>query len=67
MPSLVGQDNLFKALQAELDYVNLIRNIVPMWWNWKVQFTSNIPWIWPYTSILKLGHDDLPKDLSCED
>ena len=37
---LVGQNDLFEALQAELDYIDLIRNILPMQWNRKIQLTS---------------------------
>ena len=40
IPPLVGQDDLFEALQAELGHINLIRNISPMRWNRKVQLTS---------------------------
>ena len=40
MPPLVGQDDLFKALQAEIGHIDLIRNISPMPWNSKVQLTS---------------------------
>ena len=30
IPPLVGQDDLFEALEAKLNYVNLIRNILPI-------------------------------------
>ena len=40
IPPLVGQNDLFKALQAKLGHLDLIRNILPMQWNWKVQLTS---------------------------
>ena len=40
IPPLVGQDDLFEVLQAELGHVDLIRNILPMHWNRKVQLTS---------------------------
>ena len=40
IPPLVGQDDLFKVLQVELGYIDLIRNILPMWWNRKVQIIS---------------------------
>ena len=40
IPPLVGQDDIFGALQVELGPVDLIRNISPMWWNRKVQLTS---------------------------
>ena len=59
MPPLVGQDDLFGALEAELGHNDLIRNISPIQWNLKVQPTSIIPWGWPYRSILELGHNDL--------
>ena len=36
----VGQDNLFGALEVKLDYINLIRNISPMWQNMEVHPTS---------------------------
>ena len=39
-PPLMGQNDLFRALQAKLDHINLIRNISPMQWNRKVQLTS---------------------------
>ena len=29
-PPLVGQNDLFEALQVKLDHINLIRNISPM-------------------------------------
>ena len=29
--TLVGQDDLFRALEAELGHNDLIRNILPMW------------------------------------
>ena len=67
IPSLVGQNGLFEALQVKLDYVDLIRNILPMQQNRKVQLTSKYSLEWPYKSILKLGHNDLSKDLLCED
>ena len=40
IPPLVGQDDLFRALEVELDHIDLIRNILPMQWNMKVQPTS---------------------------
>ena len=40
IPPLVGQNDLFKALQVKLGHLDLIRNISPMQWNWKVQLTS---------------------------
>ena len=40
IPSLVGQNDLLEALQAKLDHTNLIRNILPMQWNRKVQLTT---------------------------
>ena len=40
IPPLVGQDDLFEALQVELGHIDLIRNISPMQWNRKVQLTS---------------------------
>ena len=40
IPPLVGQDDLFQALHVELGHVDLIRNILPMWWNREVQLTS---------------------------
>ena len=40
IPPLVGQNDLFKALQVKLGHLDLIRNILPMQWNWKVQLTS---------------------------
>ena len=40
IPPLVGQNDLFEALQAKLGHIDLIRNILPMWWNRKVQLTS---------------------------
>ena len=40
IPLLVGQNDLFEALQAKLGHIDLIRNILPMWWNRKVQLTS---------------------------
>ena len=67
IPPLVGQDDLFEALQVKLGHVDLIRNISPMQWNRKVQLTSKYSLEWPYKSILKLGHNDLFKDLACED
>ena len=67
IPSLVGQNDLFKALQVKLGHIDLIRNISSMQWNRKVQLTSKYSLGWPYKSILKLGHNDLSKDLLCED
>ena len=67
IPHLVGQDDLFEALQVELGHADLIRNILPMQWNRKVQLTSKYSLGMPYMSILKLGHNDLFKDLLCED
>ena len=29
IPPLVGQDDLFRALEVELDHIDLIRNILP--------------------------------------
>ena len=40
IPPLVGQNDLFEALQAKLGHIDLIRNISPMHWNRKVQLTS---------------------------
>ena len=40
IPPLVGQNDLFEALQVKLDHFDLIRNILPMQWNRKVQLTS---------------------------
>ena len=40
MPPQMGQDDLFEALEVELDHNNLIKNISPMQWNLKVQLTS---------------------------
>ena len=40
IPPLVGQDDLFKTLQAEIGHIDLISNISPMWWDRKVQLTS---------------------------
>ena len=40
IPPLVGQKDIFKALQVKLGHLDLIRNISPMQWNWKVQLTS---------------------------
>ena len=40
IPPLVGQDDLFEVLQVELGHIGLIRNILPMQWNRKVQLTS---------------------------
>ena len=40
IPPLVGQNDLFKALQMKFGHLDLIRNILPMQWNWKVQLTS---------------------------
>ena len=37
---LVGQNDLFEALQVILGHIDLIRNILPMPWNRKVQLTS---------------------------
>ena len=59
-----GSNDLFEALQVKLGHIDLIRNISPMQSNRKVQLTSKY---WPYKSILKLGHNDLSKDLLCED
>ena len=61
-----GQNDLFEVLQAKLNHVDLIKNILPMWWNRKVQLTSKYSLGWPYMSILKLGHNNLSKDLLCE-
>ena len=36
---LMGQNDLFETLQAKLGHVDLIRNILPMQWKWKVQLT----------------------------
>ena len=36
----VGQYDLYGALEVELAYINLIRNILPMCWNMEVQPTS---------------------------
>ena len=68
IPPLVGQDDLFEVLQVELGHVDLIRNILPMHCRiGRSNLHQNIPWRWPYKSILKLGHNDLFKDLACED
>ena len=40
IPPLVGQNDLFEALQEKLSHLDLIRDILPMQWNWKVQLTS---------------------------
>ena len=40
IPPVVGQNDLFEALQARLYHIDLIRNILPMQWNMKVQLTS---------------------------
>ena len=40
LPS-VGHDDLFRALEVELNYADLIRNSLLMQWNMEVQDTSN--------------------------
>ena len=40
IPPLVGHVDLFKVLQGEIGHIDLIRNILPMQWNWKVQLIS---------------------------
>ena len=37
----MGQYNIFEALEVELDYNDLIRNILPMLWDLKIQPISN--------------------------
>ena len=41
MPPQLGQYNLLKALEPELGHSDLIRDILPMQWNLKVQHISN--------------------------
>ena len=40
IPPLVGQNDLFEALQVKLGQVDLIKNISPMQWCRQVQLTS---------------------------
>ena len=63
----MGQDGLFRALDVELDYIDLIRNILLMHWNMEVQPTSNYSLGWPYKSLLESGHADLIRDQSDKD
>ena len=60
----MGQDDLFGALEAELGHNDLIRNILPMQWNLKVQPTSNYSLGMALQVYIELGHNDLLKDLS---
>ena len=41
IPPEVGQDDLFGAMEVELDHIDLIRNSSCMQWNMEVQDTSN--------------------------
>ena len=67
MPLLLGQYDLLKALEAELDHNDLIRDISLMQWNLKVQHIPNYSLRWPYRSISNLGHNDLHRDLADKD
>ena len=67
IPPQVGQDDLFGALEVKLDYIDLIRNILPMHGIWRSNLHQIIPWGWPYKSISKLGHADLLRDLAVRD
>ena len=41
MPPQLGQYDLLKALEVELSHNDLIRDILPMQWNLKVQHIPN--------------------------
>ena len=62
IPPLVGQNDLLEALQVKLGHVDLIRNILPMPWNRKVQLTSKYSWGMALHVHLKIRHNDLSKD-----
>ena len=41
IPPYIGQGDLIGALEAELGYIDLIRNFLLIWWNLEIQPTSN--------------------------
>ena len=63
IPPYVGQDGLFGVL----GHIDLIRNILPMWWNMEVQPTSNYSLQMALQVYVKLGHVDLIGDLAVRD
>ena len=64
--SEVGQDDLFGAFEAKSNYIDLIRNISPMWWNMEVQPTSSYSLGMALQVHIKLGHADLFRDWQLE-
>ena len=67
IPPLVGQGDLFGALEVKLGHLDLIRNISPIQWNIEVQPTSNYSLGMALQVYVKLGHADLLRDLAVRD
>ena len=65
IPPLVGQNDLLEALQVKLGQGDLIRNILPMPWNRKVQLTSKYSWGMALHVYLKIRHNDLYLSKDC--
>ena len=57
IPSLVGQDDLFRILEVEAGNTDLINNFSLMQWNMEVQDTSNY--------FLTMGLQEYIKIRSC--
>ena len=51
----------------KLGHIDLVRNISPMQWNMEVQPTSNYLLEMTLQVYIKLGHDDLHRDLAVRD
>ena len=61
--TLMGQDDLFGALETKLGHSSLIRISHLCCGIWRSNLHQIIPWGWPYMSISTLGHDDLLGDM----